>query len=105
MRLWCEARAAIAIFAALGFCLAAGFGCSRTPAPDGPATIQLTSTAFRDGQNLPVSYTCGGVGVSPPLAWKPVPPKTASLALTCLDPDAPAGTFTHWLVYGIATST
>lgn len=90
-------------FVALGFCfliLYAG-GCVRSVGPDAPATIRLTSPSFHDGSTLPARYTCGGAGVSPPLNWTRPPAHTASFAVTCLDPDAPGGTFTHWLVWDI----
>lgn len=80
-------------------------GCSHSLGPSGPATIRLTSSAFTDGGNLPAPYTCGGAGESPPLAWSNLPANTKSLAITCLDPDAPAGTFTHWLVYEMSPTT
>jgi Raf kinase inhibitor-like YbhB/YbcL family protein len=89
------------VLAAIGGSLA---GCSHSLGPNGPATIRLTSSAFTDGGNLPAPYTCGGAGESPPLAWSNLPENTKSLALTCLDPDAPSGTFTHWLVYDISST-
>jgi Raf kinase inhibitor-like YbhB/YbcL family protein len=63
--------------------------------------FDLTSSGFADGQPVPQKYTCEGEDVSPPLAWSGVPEGTASLALVVDDPDAPAGTFTHWLAWGI----
>ena len=63
--------------------------------------MQVTSTAFRDGQAIPRRHTCEGEDVSPPLAWSGLPPGTVSLALIVDDPDAPGGTFTHWLGWGI----
>jgi Raf kinase inhibitor-like YbhB/YbcL family protein len=67
--------------------------------------MKLNSTAFADGQRIPPRYTCDGDNVSPELRWSDVPPGTASLALTCQDPDAPRGTFTHWLVWEISPAT
>lgn len=66
--------------------------------------IQLTSSAFRDGQSIPTRHTCDGEDVSPPLAWSGIPAGTRSLALVCDDPDARAGTWVHWVVYGLPTS-
>ncbi|HET6362279.1 MAG TPA: YbhB/YbcL family Raf kinase inhibitor-like protein [Gemmatimonadota bacterium] len=63
--------------------------------------FQLTSEAFEDGGVIPVRYTCEGEDVSPPLAWSGVPEGTKSLALVVDDPDAPRGTFDHWIVYEI----
>jgi Raf kinase inhibitor-like YbhB/YbcL family protein len=67
----------------------------------GMAEFDLTSPAFDRGQPIPQRYTCEGDDVSPPLAWSGVPEGTASLALVVDDPDAPSGTFTHWLAWGI----
>ena len=61
----------------------------------------LTSPAFADGQPIPKRHTCEGDGLSPPLAWEGAPEGTRSLALVVDDPDAPVGTFTHWLVWGL----
>ncbi len=63
--------------------------------------IQLTSTAFAEGQPIPVIHTCDDRNVSPPLSWSNLPAGTKSLALITDDPDAPGGTFVHWVVYGI----
>lgn len=80
-------------------------GCAKSAAPDSPATIHLTSPAFKDGGALPAQYSCGGAGISPPLAWKPLPPHTASVAVICIDPDAPGGDFTHWLLWNLPAGT
>ena len=66
--------------------------------------FQLTSRAFKDGDMIPAQYTADGDDVSPPLDWKDRPEDTKSFALICDDPDAPGGTFTHWLVYNIPAS-
>ena len=59
----------------------------------------LTSTAFGDGAAIPIKHTCDGVDVSPPLAWSGAPAGTRSFALIADDPDAPAGSWVHWVVY------
>ena len=64
-------------------------------------TINLTSTAFSEGVTIPRVYTCDGKDISPPLAWSGVPEATRSLALICDDPDAPRGTWTHWVLYDL----
>lgn len=64
-------------------------------------TLSLSSTAFEDGEPIPREYTCDGANVSPPLAWSGVPPHTRSLVLIMDDPDAPMGTWVHWLLYNI----
>jgi Raf kinase inhibitor-like YbhB/YbcL family protein len=72
---------------------------------DAPATIEVTSTAFGDGDPIPEQYTCDGDEVSPPLAWSGVPADAAAVALVVDDPDAPSGTFTHWVVLDIPVAT
>jgi len=75
----------------------------RTPSEEeGVAmSIQLTSTAFAEGKPIPAKYTCDGTDVSPPLEWSNVPEGTKSLALISDDPDAPVGTWVHWVIYAI----
>lgn len=63
--------------------------------------IQLTSSAFTEGSIIPKKYTCDGEDISPALEWSSVPPGTLSLALIVDDPDAPIGTFVHWVLYDI----
>lgn len=69
------------------------------------ATIELTSPAFENGGKIPKKFTCDGADVSPPLAWSNVPEGTMSLALVCDDPDAPVGTWVHWVLYGVPPDT
>jgi Raf kinase inhibitor-like YbhB/YbcL family protein len=63
--------------------------------------LSLTSTAFEDGAAIPRLYSCEGEDLSPPLAWSEAPEEAKSLALIVDDPDAPSGTFVHWLAWGI----
>jgi hypothetical protein len=63
--------------------------------------LDLTSTAFQNGQALPAQFTCSGAGQSPPLSWSEPPQGTKSYALVVEDPDAPSGTFRHWGAYDI----
>jgi Raf kinase inhibitor-like YbhB/YbcL family protein len=58
----------------------------------------LGSSAVKPGRAIPVRYTCDGDDVSPPLAWSQPPAGTRSFALVMDDPDAPSGTFTHWML-------
>jgi Raf kinase inhibitor-like YbhB/YbcL family protein len=82
-------------------------GCSskvqplNTDADKNILKLQVTSTAFAEGQTIPDKYTGQGDDVSPPLQWTPAPSDTKSLALICEDPDAPVGTFTHWVIYNV----
>ncbi len=64
-------------------------------------TLTLTSSAFDAGGPIPPIYTCDGRDISPPLAWSGVPEASRSLALICDDPDAPRGTWTHWVLYDL----
>ncbi len=66
--------------------------------------IKLTSPAFKDGEAIPRQYTCDGVNISPSLEWTTTP-GAKTLAIVCDDPDAPAGTWTHWLVYNLPGTT
>lgn len=65
-------------------------------------TIELTSSAFKNGGTIPKKFTGDGSDVSPPLAWSNVPPGTRAWALVCDDPDAPtAQPWVHWVIYNI----
>ena len=68
-------------------------------------TLSLSSTAFAAGKPIPAIYTCTGRSVSPPLAWTGAPAGTASFALILDDPDAPIGTFVHWVIYNIPAAS
>ena len=65
------------------------------------ADFELTCTEFENGQAIPDRYTCEGEDLSPPLMWSGVPDEARSLVLIVDDPDAPGGTFTHWLGWRI----
>ena len=67
--------------------------------------IDVRSTAFEEGGAIPARYTCDGLDVSPPLQWISVPDGTQSLALIADDPDAPGGTFVHWVIYNLPPDT
>jgi Raf kinase inhibitor-like YbhB/YbcL family protein len=70
-----------------------------------PITLVVRSSAFGDGEPIPAEYTCDGQNASPPLSWSRVPVATKSIAILVDDPDAPKGTFTHWLVTGVPPTT
>jgi Raf kinase inhibitor-like YbhB/YbcL family protein len=105
----------VAMVVALGGIAACGGGGAgsgaATPKGSGaatrgaPARITVSSSAFTDGGTVPGRYTCAGEDVSPPLAFSGVPTRTAGLALLVEDPDAPQGTFTHWLVWDMDPHT
>jgi hypothetical protein len=67
--------------------------------------LQLTSRAFKEGGMIPAHYTADGEDVSPPLDWSNVPEGTKSFAIICDDPDAPGGSFCHWVIYNIPFNT
>jgi Raf kinase inhibitor-like YbhB/YbcL family protein len=67
--------------------------------------IKLTSEAFAAEGTIPKKYTCDGPDVSPALDWSGAPPNTQSFALIMDDPDAPAGTWVHWVLYDLPANT
>jgi Raf kinase inhibitor-like YbhB/YbcL family protein len=66
--------------------------------------FELTSI-FKNGEKIPKLYTCDGKDISPPLSWQDAPVETKSFVLIMDDPDAPAGTWDHWIVYNIPANT
>ncbi len=67
--------------------------------------FELTSTAFANSDPIPMKYTCDDQDISPPLQWQDPPEGTRSFALICDDPDAPVGTWVHWVLYNLPGST
>ena len=63
--------------------------------------IKLTSSAFKDGDMMPKRYTCDGEEFSPPLEWSNLPEGTKTIAIINDDPDAPMGTWVHWVIFNI----
>jgi Raf kinase inhibitor-like YbhB/YbcL family protein len=93
------------------WCLVAGYLVSiavftifQTEAAD-MSTLKLSSQAFSHSGYIPAKYTCDGPDVNPPLTIENTPPETKSLALIVEDPDAPAGTWVHWVVWNISADT
>ncbi len=68
-------------------------------------TLTITSPAFASGASIPAVYTCNGAGISPALAWGDPPAGTKSFALIMDDPDAPGGTWVHWVIYNISAAS
>ncbi len=66
-----------------------------------PESITVSSPAFAAGAAIPQRFTCAGENVSPPLGWSGVPASTVEVAVVVDDPDAPRGTYVHWVVVGI----
>lgn len=66
--------------------------------------FQLTVSGFAEGATIPRLYTCEGKDLSPAVSWTGAPPETRSFVLIVDDPDAPGGTWNHWLLYDIPAS-
>ena len=71
------------------------------PTTEAAMPFELTSTAFAQGEPIPVKFSCDGDDISPSLSWGNPPDGTQSLALIIDDPDAPVGTWDHWVVFNI----
>ncbi len=92
---------AAAVLAFLSSAVGADSGAAEKARKD---HMQLTSTAFAEGAAIPTKHTCDAKNVSPPLKWTGAPPGTKSLALIADDPDAPVGTWVHWVLYDLPAS-
>src|SRR6266498_5881692 len=77
----------------------------QTQATEVNMSLEITSNAFANGQSIPVKYSCKGNNISPDLAWNEPPAGTQSFALIVDDPDAPMGTWVHWVLFNIPAST
>jgi Raf kinase inhibitor-like YbhB/YbcL family protein len=77
---------------------------SESTATEATMSLTLTSDAFANGQSIPAKYSCVGKNISPALAWNEPPAGTQSFALIVDDPDAPAGTWVHWVLFNIPVS-
>ena len=64
-------------------------------------TIEIKSTAFKEGEPIPNRYTCTDVNVSPKLQWENIPDAAESIAVICEDPDAHSGTWSHWVLFNL----
>ena len=95
-------RRALALTLAAALATLAG----PTQAGDKPQPQLVVNSGFiRDGGAVPKKYTADGDDVSPPLRWDDPPAATKSFAITCEDPDAPGGTWFHWIIYNLPPST
>jgi Raf kinase inhibitor-like YbhB/YbcL family protein len=89
-------RALLAVAVLLAGC--GGGSTVKGPPPSAPERIHLASPALAAGRDIPKRFTCDGANRSPPLRWSGVPRGAKELALLLEDPDAPGGTFVHWVV-------
>jgi Raf kinase inhibitor-like YbhB/YbcL family protein len=71
----------------------------------GVKAIHVTSPAFAEGGTIPKQCTCDGKDISPALEWTGIPEGAKSLALICGDPDAPRGTWVHWVLFNLPANT
>ncbi len=92
MKLWCFLLGVVVV------------GCGAADKA-GKDHMQLTSSAFNEGAAIPAKHTCDSSNVSPPLKWTGVPDGAKSLALIVDDPDAPSGTWVHWVLYDLPATT
>jgi Raf kinase inhibitor-like YbhB/YbcL family protein len=94
------------LFFVLVACCSAVFACSVLGAePKAVQKMTLRSATFQAGGEIPRKYTCDGEDVSPQLRWENIPAGTKALALIVDDPDAPGGTWVHWVVYDLPVET
>ena len=78
---------------------------NETPLTEATMSLEVTSDAFANGQSIPAKYSCVGKNISPALAWNEPPAGTQSFALIVDDPDAPMGTWVHWVLFNIPADT
>ena len=93
-------KGTIAVAVIVTFIITFNIGCVKEQKSK-VENMKLFSSAFEDGKSIPSKYTCDGVDVSPPLSFSNIPKNAKSLALIVDDPDAPMGTWVHWLVWNI----
>ncbi len=86
------------------FCLSVN-GEGKMLKNEGETAMKITSSALANNGMIPSKYTCDGENISPPLQWDGIPDGTKSIALICDDPDAPMGTFVHWVLYNLPAET
>ena len=103
MNLRMKALLATALLGCLATTSLAGDAKTTTEKPT--MKIQITSSAFTEGRPIPLQHSFEDKDLSPALQWSGVPPSAKSLALICDDPDAPMGTWVHWVLYDLPATT
>lgn len=93
----------VALLVSLCGCALLWRGVRTLASPD--ATLSVTTSSFPANGEIPARFTCSGADVSPALTWNDPPASTTSFALVMSDPDAPGGTFVHWVIYDLPGST
>lgn len=91
----------VTLFISIATAPGCNFSPGESPAKGPQMSLQLTSPAFQHAEMIPDRYTCRGQDVSPAVQWSGAPAQTMSFALIFDDPDAPMGTWVHWVVYNL----
>jgi Raf kinase inhibitor-like YbhB/YbcL family protein len=94
-------RTPIPAIALLAGIIGVGLGLSPLESGGNDMAITVTSSAFTEGALIPKRHTCDAEDISPDLRWSGVPAGAKSVALICDDPDAPVGTWVHWVLFNI----
>lgn len=107
MKIWFVVLPILAVF---GFLLFVNKGKDNNlkdipQSSSGSFSMKISSSAFNNSGSIPTKYTCDGQDINPPLTFSDIPAGTKSLALIVEDPDAPSGTWTHWIVWNIDPTT
>jgi Raf kinase inhibitor-like YbhB/YbcL family protein len=87
------------------FIFLCSFKINNKPYISGGKQMEITSSAFNEGSMIPAKYTCDDIDISPPLKWSNTPERTKAFSIICDDPDAPAGTWVHWVLYNLPADT
>ncbi len=93
------------LFATLSSCVLIAAGSAFSGESRTAQKFALISSAFQAGADIPRKYTCEAEDVSPPLRWENAPAATRTFALIADDPDAPGGTWVHWVIYDLPSET
>lgn len=95
----------VAVFIVILPIVAACSSKAVAPQKEDEMKLSLYSSSFKEGDKIPVKYTCDGQNTSPPLSWDEQQQQTQALTLIMDDPDAPSGVFTHWVLFNIPANT